>query len=101
MTNALPKHIADMCGIVDLSGMDLKPGPDPLPGPERTGPIATRDNGDGTLTVSYFGRDMGHMTRAKTANRDAQHWIAVTVNGDTKRCFSQHHARCWIIENSF
>lgn len=97
MTNALPKHIADMCGIVDLSGMDLKPPPD------RTGPkpIATRDNGDSTYTVLYFGRDMGHMTRAKTANRDAQHWIAVTVNGDTKRCFSQHHARCWIIENSF
>jgi hypothetical protein len=41
------------------------------------------------------------MTRAKMPDRDAQHWIAVTTNGDVKRCFSQNHARSWIIENSF
>jgi hypothetical protein len=98
----LPKHIADLCGILEDGPRTYGKGQlDRTSGPDRTGPIATADRGDGSFTVSYFGREIGHMTRAKMPDRDAQHWIAVTTNGDVKRCFSQNHARSWIIENSF
>ena len=100
MTQALPKHIADLCGILDVTGMDLTP-PDPLPAPDRTGPISTRDNGDSTYTVLYFGKEAGHITRAKMPDRDARHYIAATVLGHAKRCYSLHRARCFIIENTF
>ena len=100
MTNHLPKHIADLCGILDNGPQTYGRGQ-----LERTtehqSPLQTVANPDGTRTVTYFGREIGHMTRAKMPDRDAQHWIAVTTNGDTKRCFSEHHARTWIVENTY
>jgi hypothetical protein len=93
----LPKHIADLCGILENGPRTYGKGQLD----RTTGPIATADNGNGSFTVTYFGNEIGHYTRAKMPDRDAQHWIAVTTNGDVKRCFSQNHARSWIIENSF
>lgn len=107
MTNQLPKHIADLCGILDNGpqtygrGQLNLTGPDRTDGPDRTSPLRTIQNPDGSRTVTYFGKEIGHMTRAKMPDRDAQHWIAVTTNGDVKRCFSEHHARTWIVENTY
>ena len=97
--NRLPKHIADLCGILESTPATYGRATLPRCHVPRS-PLATRDNGDGSFTVTYFEREIGHMVRAKMPDRDAQHWIAVTINGDVKRCFSETHARNWIIEQS-
>lgn len=106
MTHKLPKHIADLCGVLEdgLVGRSVGRGSvgrsdDRSVG--RRSPLQSVANPDGSVTVTYFGREIGHMTRAKMPDRDAQHWIAVTTNGDVKRCFSEHHARTWIVENTY
>jgi hypothetical protein len=97
--NRLPKHIADLCGILESTPATYGRATLPRCHVPRS-PLATRDNGDGSFTVTYFEREIGHMAPAKMAGRDATHWIATSLHGDVKRCFSETHARNWIIEQS-
>jgi len=93
----LPQYIADLCGILESAPVTIGRGQNKSP----ESPLQTVTNADGSRTVTYFGREIGHMTRAKMPDRNAQHWIAVTTNGDVKRCFSETHARTWIVENTY
>jgi hypothetical protein len=105
MTHKLPKHIADLCGILEdgLVGRSVGRGSVGRSDDRSVGhrsPIQSVANPDRSVTVTYFGQEIGRMIPAKMAGRDATHWIATSLHGDVKRCFSETHARNWIVEQS-
>jgi len=91
--NNLPFSIADLCGIM----MNAAPKPEP----ERVkydNPIQWTEEGDGTFTLTYFGKVVGWMNKTKLDWRDGNAYRAVSLHGNVRLCWSQNMARDWLLE---
>lgn len=90
----LPKHIADMCGVV----VDAKTA-SALPTEKYNAVKALWDDADQVMTISYRDSVVGWVTDTKS-----EHWpqyLALSVNGQVNRFFTQSLAMNWLIEESF
>lgn len=91
--DALPKAIADMCGVV-MTAPDKKEAPARAPG---TNPIQLKEEGDGTFTLTYFDKVVGWINVTELDKREGKTYRAVTVHGDVRLCFSKKEARDWLL----
>lgn len=91
--DALPKDIADMCGIV-MTATEKKEAPARAPG---TNPIQLKEEGDGTFTLTYFDKVVGWINKTKLDKRDGSAYRAVSVHGDVHLCFSERSAQDWLL----
>jgi len=91
--DTLPAHIADMCGLV----MKTAPAPEPA-APKYDNPIQWTEEGDGTFTLTYFGKIVGWMNKTKLDRRDGLAYRAVSIHGDVRLCWSERMARDWLLE---
>ena len=89
----LPAHIADMCGLV----MKLAPAPEPA-APKYDNPIQWTEEGDGTFTLTYFGKTVGWMNKTKLDRREGNAYRAVSVHGNVRLCWSKNMAKDWLLE---
>jgi hypothetical protein len=92
--NELPAHIADMCGLVmnkpENTSQDIQEKYD--------NPIQWTEEGDGTFTLTYFGKIVGWMNKTKLDRRDGLAYRAVSIHGDVRLCWSERMARDWLLE---
>jgi hypothetical protein len=90
--DTLPKDIADMCGIVMATAE--KDPPARAPG---VNPIQLTKEGDGTLTLTYFGKVVGWINATKLDKRDGMSYRAVSLHGDVHLCWSEDAAKSWLL----
>jgi hypothetical protein len=91
--DTLPAHIADMCGLV----MNAAPAPEPA-APKHDNPIQWTKEGDGTFTLTYFGKTVGWMNKTKLDRREGNAYRAVSVHGNVRLCWSENMAKDWLLE---
>jgi hypothetical protein len=91
--DALPKDIADMCGVV-MTAPEKKEAPASEPVPS---PVQWVREGDGTFVLTYFGKIAGWTNVTKQDKREGKTYRAVTVHGDVRLCFSEKEARDWLL----
>lgn len=90
----LPKHIADMCGVV----VDAKTA-SALPTEEYKAVKALWDDADQVMTISYRDQVMGWINQIKRP--DGPKYRALSVNHQIKHCYTQTQAMNWLIEEAF
>jgi len=91
--DGLPKDIADMCGVV-MTATEKKEPPARVPG---SNPIQLTKEGDGTFTLTYFGKVVGWINATKVDKRDGMSYRAVSVHGDVHLCWSEKSAQDWLL----
>lgn len=88
----LPKHIADMCGIVTSD-------PQSQPTVENFQAVkAEWDDTDEVMTISYRDQVMGWINQIKRP--DGPKYRALSVNHQIKHCYTQTQAMNWLIEEA-
>jgi len=88
----LPKHIADLCGVVDQEEVVLGVGRPYLPGP-----IQMIKDHTGVWTVTYGPEEIGWVSQIGTKMRQESKYRAVSVHGEVKHCYSLESARQWLL----
>lgn len=89
----LPKHIANMCGVV------VKAGTTPtIPTEEFQAVKTIWDEADQVLTITYRDQVMGWINEIKYAN--GPKYRAMSKNNEIKHCYSQAQAMNWLIEEA-
>lgn len=91
--NKLPKHIADLCGIIT----DTLEAPTFGRGEIKSPLQMAKDDDQDLWTVTYDGEEIGWITPITYANRDAKHYRAVSVHGPMKHTYSLGLARSFIM----
>jgi hypothetical protein len=91
--NELPKHIADLCGIIT----DTLEAPTFGRGEIKSPLQVIKDDDQDLWTVTYNGEEIGWITPITYANRDAKHYRAVSVHGPMKHTYSLGLARSFIM----
>lgn len=89
----LPKHIADMCGIVVNAGTTPT-----IPTHEYKAVKALWDDADQVMAISYRDSVVGWITDTKS-----EHWpqyLALSANGQVNRFYTQSLAMNWLIEEA-
>jgi hypothetical protein len=66
-----------------------------------TSPIQVQNHGDGTYTVTYFGRVAGYISRIRVKTADGVKYRAVSVHNDVRHFFSISGARAFVLENAW
>ena len=96
MTDTLPRHIADLVGIIfgEAKGTS-KPIPKPAP---RLSPIQMIDNKDGTFTLMRYRKTVGWISHVHLAG-DHDGYRAQSVHGETKNCYSLRTARDFLLSS--
>jgi hypothetical protein len=89
----LPKHIADMCGIIEDTEVVLGWGRSTVRNPVHTG----KDK-DGCYTITYNGEAVGWITPITVHSRNGHKFRAVSVHGAFKHTYSVASAREFIME---
>ena len=89
----IPAHIADMCGLI----MKTAPAPEPAAS-KYDNPIQWTEEGDGTFTLTYFGKTVGWMNKTKLDRREGNAYRAVSVHGNVRLCWSENMAKDWLLE---
>lgn len=92
--DALPKDIADLCGIM-LNAVAPKKE---VARVQHENPIQLTEEGDGTFTLTYFGNVVGWINATKMDKRDGMSYRAVSVHGDVHLCWSAGAAKSWLLE---
>lgn len=92
--DAFPKDIADLCGIM-LNAVAPK---QEVARVQYENPIQWKEEGDGTLTLTYFGNVVGWVNKTKLDKRDGTSYRAVSLHGDVHLCWSQDAAKSWLLE---
>lgn len=91
----LPRHIADLCGLL------MEPVTT-LPKTERpavaVNPIQFVSNDDGTMTLTYFGKVVGWVNKTKLDRRNEMAFRAMSVHGNVRMCWSLSMAKDWLLE---
>lgn len=91
--NELPKHIADLCGIItdkleqdriarETAQSSLK---------------LLKDDDDDVWSVVYNDEEIGWINKITYANRDQAHYRAVSVHGAMKHTYSLALARSFVM----
>jgi len=89
----LPKHIADMCGVVVDAGTTPT-----IPTQEYKAMKASWDDTDQVMTISYRDSVVGWINDANPET--GPKYRALSVNGRVKYCYTQSIAMNWLIEES-
>lgn len=90
----LPKHIADLCGLL------MEPVTPPKMVPQASAPanpIQLVISDDGTMTLAYFGKVIGWINKTKLDQREGMSFRAMSIHGDLKLCYSVSSARSWLL----
>ena len=90
----LPKHIADMCGIVVDAGTTPT-----IPTHEYQAVKVSRDDLDQVITISYRDQVVGWINERKVEH--GPKYRALSVNNQINHCYTQSQAMNWLIEESF
>lgn len=90
----LPKHIADMVGIL-LDGPTVAQERGTMsPG------LQVLDGDDGVSTVKYGDLVMGWVNQIKLDRREGMTYRAMTPTGSVRHCWSMNMAKAWLIEEA-
>lgn len=89
----LPKHIADLCGIVDAPKQS-----NPVT-VSNFGAVTTELDGDGDVQISYRGKPVGWISGIKTDR--GPKYRALTTGGQLARFYTQSSAMSWLLEETF
>ena len=89
----LPKHIADLCGVL----MERQETPTYGRGELQSPLQMTKDEHENLWTVTYNGDEIGWITPITYANRDSTHYRAVSVHGQMKHTYTLGLARSFIM----
>lgn len=89
----LPKHIADMCGVI----VDVGATPT-IPTQEYQAVKVSRNETDQAVTISYRDSVVGWINDANTET--GPKYRALSVNGQVKHCYTQSIAMNWLIEEA-
>ena len=84
----LPRHIADQIGII----MDEKKPPKSVSRETPSRVIEVADNDDGSKTVYYFGKVVGHIYKIGIKNRDGHQFRAISNFDDVKHFYTVESA---------
>ena len=96
MSDTLPRHIADLVGIVFNQPKRL---PVPRHDDGRTkSPICIVENPDGTMTLMRFRKTVGWISPVHLAG-DRDGYTAKSIHGDIKNCYSVRHAREFLLSH--
>ena len=95
MSNALPRHIADLVGIVFGSAKQPKAAPVNV---TRKSPIQLVQNPDGTMTLMRFRKTVGWISPVHLAG-DRDGYKALSTHGEIKNCYSMRSAREFLLSN--
>lgn len=88
----LPKHIADICGIV--TGVDKAE-----PKTDFSAIQKVWDDTDGLFTIAHRGQTVGWVSEIQ--NADGPKYRALTVNNRIDRFYTFSQAMTWLLEESF
>lgn len=93
MSDALPRSIADLCGILmgDTRRTAIQSEP-------RANPVELIEDGEGSWTLKRSGSTVGWINKVRITNRDEAKYRTVPVHGDEKLCHSLNHAKQWLLE---
>ena len=89
----LPKHIADLCGIITDKLEQKTFGRGEIKSPLQM----VKDDDEDLWTVTYNGQEIGWITPITYANRDSTHYRAVSVHGPMKHTYTLGLARSFIM----
>lgn len=89
----LPKHIADLCGIITDKLEQKTFGRGEIKSPLQV----TKDEKDNIWIVTYNDTEIGWITPITYANRDNTHYRAVSVHGQMKHTYSLGLAKSFIM----
>ena len=64
-----------------------------------TNPVQVETHGDGTYTVTYFGRVAGHISRIRMRTSDKMQYRAVSVHNDVRHFLSISGAKAFVVEH--
>ena len=95
MSHTLPRHIADMVGIVFGSAKQPKAAPVNV---TRKSPIQLVQNPDGTMTLMRFRKTVGWISPVHLAG-DRDGFTAKSVHGEIKNCYSLRHAQTYLLSS--
>ncbi len=88
----LPKHIADLCGVVTTKTQSQAPAD------EFQAVKTIWDEADQVLTITYRDQVMGWINEIKYAK--GPKYRAMSKNNEIKHCYSQAQAMNWLIEEA-
>lgn len=88
----LPKHIADMCGVVTTKTQSQAPTD------KYQAVKASWDDTDQVMSIALRGHVVGWINEIK--DTDGPKYRALSVNGHVKHCFTQSLAMNWLIEEA-
>ena len=91
----LPKHIADMCGIVVDAGKTPT-----IPNEEYQAIRKIWDDTDGVFSIMYRGETVGWISESCTEARGPK-YRALTVNHRIDRFYTFSQAMTWLLEEAF
>ena len=91
----LPKHIADLCGLLMEPAAPPKTALPKVAVPAN--PIQLVPNDDGTMTLTYFGKVVGWLNKTKLDGRESLSYRAMSIHGDIKFCGSVNSAKDWLL----
>lgn len=89
----LPKHIADMCGIITEKLEPTTYGRGEIQSPLQM----VKDEKEKLWTVLYNNEEIGWITPITYANRDSTHFRAVSVHGQMKHTYTLGLAQSFIM----
>ena len=96
MSHTLPRHIADLVGIVFN---EPKRPHKPSQTDNRTkSPIQLVQNPNGTMTLMRFRKTVGWISPVHLAG-DRDGFKALTVHGEIKNCYSLRHAQTYLLSS--
>jgi len=89
----LPKHIADLCGILDVKEIALGWGRY-----ETQSPLRMTQEKDDQWIVTYNNEEIGCITRIRKSKGSIDPYAAVSIYGSFQRCSSFHEAKSFLME---
>lgn len=92
----LPRHLADQLGIVMN---ERKPKPASVSRETHPPIIEVADNDDGSKTVYYFGKEVGHIYKIGIKNRDGYHYRAISNYDDVKHFYTVQSATQFLLSS--
>jgi hypothetical protein len=88
----LPKHIADLCGVIDDNEIILGLGQ-----PALSNPLKMVKDHTGVWTVSYGPDEIGWVNQIGSKMRQDSKYRAVSAHGQVKHCQTLSAARSFIM----
>lgn len=93
MSEALPRAIADLCGILmgDTRRTTVQHAP-------RANAVQLIEDGEGAWTLEHNGNTVGWITKVPIMNTSETKYMAVSCHHQERLCHSLTHAKTWLQE---